>query len=905
MRIEYWLYTVPLRLRSLFRRRRVEEELRDELQYHVEQKTRQYAAEGMTEDEARRAALRDMDGLEQHKEECRDMRRVNFIDDLLKDLRFGLRQLRRNPGFTAVAVITLALGIGANTAIFSVVNAVLLRPLPYQSPNHLVMLYEGLKGFSNKVPFSAPDFEFLVEHSRSYCGVAAYQEQKYELSGSGRPERITGARVSAALFAVLGVEPVFGRTFSVEEDKDGRSVVVLSYRLWRSEFEGRADILGKVIDINRKPHIVVGVMPRRFTFPNRGMAFYDVPAAFYVPMSFTRSELQGYGTGYDSSVVARLRPGVGLVQARAEAHALAQRIESQYPALIRRDPRMTLSATVASMREEVVGPVETLLLVLLGAVGLVVLIACIDVASLLLARAATRDRELAVRMAMGASRLRLVRQLLTESVLLGLAGGAVGLLIAFWGTGVIVSLAPSSLPFAERIGVDGRVLSFTVLLSVVTAVIFGAAPSLAASRLNISEDLKKSGRSGTSGLRQRRMLRGFVTAQFALTLILLAGAGLLFRSFTRMLETNPGFEPEHIVSVSVSLPAQAYRTATEIRTFYKRLLAGVQALPGVQAAALGTALPMEYGERLVLTPQSASNFHTGEFTPVDHVWVLGDYFGVLGIPLVKGRYFSQDDRQGAETVVIINEALARRYWPDHDPIGQRIKWGISQSRSPWLTVVGVVGNVKQASVSVPVMAQAYTPYVQEPDEHIEHSFRDDLRSLSLVVRAEGRAGAVVSAIRGQINRLDPALPMYNVQTMDQLIDTTVGPEQFNTLLMGIFAILALALAAIGIYGVVSYSVRERTHEIGIRLALGAQKSDVVSLVVGQGMTLTLVGVGIGIAGALGLTRFLSSLLYGVKPTDPLTFTAVSLLLICVALVACYMPAGRAARVDPMVALRHE
>jgi predicted permease len=586
-----WLGEVWRRLTFFFRRGQFQRELREEMDDHVRMKTRDITDEGMPPGEARNAARREFGNALLQRERSHDAWGFRWLETLLQDMRYGLRQLLRSPGFTAIAIITLGLGIGANTAIFGVVNAVLLRPLPYRSPNHLLMIYEGLKGFSNKIPFSAPDFEFLVEHSRSYSGIAAYQEQKYELSGLGRPERITGARISAALFSVLGVEPVLGRTFTAEEDKDRRSVIVLSYGLWQSKFQGTAEILGKEIDINRKPYTVVGVMPRGFIFPNRGMAFYDVPAAFYVPMSFTHSELQGYGTGYDSSVVARLCSGVGLVQAQAEAHALARRMEAQYPALVRRDPRMTLSATVTSMREEVVGHVEKLLLILLGAVGLVVLIACIDVASLLLARAAARRRELAVRTAMGASRLRIVRQLLTESVLLGLAGGVLGLPIAFGGTNLIVRLAPASLPFAERVGVDGRVLMFTALVSVLTAVIFGAAPSLEALRLNISEDLKDNLRTGMTGVRQRRLLRGFVTAQFALTLILLAGAGLLFRSLMVMLETDPGFEPEHVVSVSLNLPAQAYRTATEIRTFYKRLLADVQALPGVQGAALGTALP--------------------------------------------------------------------------------------------------------------------------------------------------------------------------------------------------------------------------------------------------------------------------------------------------------------------------
>jgi predicted permease len=893
-----------LRVKAAFRRGQLDRDLDDELQFHLAMREQKLTESGVSAEEAHYAARRQFGNPAEAREANREMWTFPFLETLWQDVRYGLRQLRRNPGFTAVAVVTLALGIGASTSIFSVLDAVLLRPLPYKAPGRLVMLFESLRGAAINlphVPYASADFEFLIKNSRSYAAIAAYQEQQYELSGIRQPERIAGARASASLFSVLGIRPALGRTYSEEEDKEGHPVVVLSYNLWRSRFGGKADILGKAIDINRKPYAVIGVMPRSFAFPRRGMAFYYEPAALYIPFSFTPKELQDYGgTAYNNEVVARLSSGVTLHQADAEAHTLARRIEAQYPPMVRQHLRMSLGAAVSPLREEVVGHVQTLLLILLAAVGLVLLIACVDVASLMLTRAIGRHKEMAVRTAMGASRARVIRQLLTESILLGLAGGAIGLLVAFWGTNLIVRLAPAGIPLSQRIGVDGRVLAFAVLLSIVTAIIFGTAPSLEASRLSIIEDLKEGDRTGTAGRRQRRMLGGFVTAQFALTLILLTGAGLLLRSFIRMLETNPGFQPEHVISMSVSLPAKAYPSATQVRTFYRRFLSRARALPGVQAAALGTALPMQPGERHVFTPQAGSNLQTREPTLLAKVWVVGNYFRVLGIPLMNGRYFTRDDQQGAEPVVIINKTMAKRYWPQTDPVGQRFEWG-----GIWETVVGVVGDLKQGPVSTPAVSQMYVPYLQEPDSHIQRSFKDGLRSLSLAVRCKRNPESLISTLRHEVRELDPSLPIYDVQTMGQLIDRTIRPERFDTFLMGVFAVLALGLAAVGIYGVVSHSVNQRTHEIGIRVALGAQKKDVLTHVVGQGMVLALIGVGIGIVGALGLTRFLSSLLYGVKPTDPVTFAAVSVILVAVAFAACYFPARRATKVDPMAALRYE
>ncbi len=821
---------------------------------------------------------------------------------LLQDLRYGLRMLARSPGFAAVAVLALALGIGATTAIFSVVNGVLLRPLPYEDPGRLVMLTEGIARFAGNIPFSAPDFEFFRHNNRSFTDLAAYQDKGYELSGIDEPHRLTGARVSASLLPLLGVQPALGRAFTEEEVKNGRQVVVLSDSLWHGKFGGDPQILGRTITLDRKPYTVIGIMPRQFSFPTPGPAFNDTPAALFVPISFTPTELQGYGMMFNHSVVARLTPGVTLAQAQSEMRTLAVRMYTQYPAVFRQDPRFGLEAAAAPLREEIVGHVRPILLVLLAAVGVVLLIGCADVASLMLTRAVARHREMAVRTALGASRARLVRQLLTESVLLGLAGGALGVVVAVWGTGILTALVPANLPLTGRVAISGPVLGFAALVSLVTALLFGAAPSLEASHQNVADGLKEGGRSGTVGRRQRRWLSSFVMAQFALALVLLISAGLLLGSFVRLLRTDPGFQPQHLVSLSTSLPAQAYPRAAGIRAFYERLLERAQGLPGVKFAAISSALPLQIHERRVFTGEGLNQRGNDDVT---QAWVLGDYFKALGIPLEKGRLFTPDDRKGSEPVILINEAMAQRYWPHQDPIGQRVKWGIAQSSERWMTIVGVVGNVKQGGLSAATIPQTYTPYLQESDDAVEDSVTNELRSLSLVVRTVGAPSVLIPTLQTEVHDLDPSLAVYDVQTLDQLIDTTRRPQQFNALLVGLFAALAVVLAVIGIYGVISYSVTEQTHEIGIRMALGATAGEVLKRVLGHGMRLAVGGAAIGVVASVGLTRFLVSLLYEVKPTDSLTFLCVVLVLLGVAFVACYIPAHRAAKVDPMIALRYE
>ena len=825
---------------------------------------------------------------------------------LIEDVRYGLRMLRKSPGFTVLAILTLALGIGANTAIFSIVNSVLLKPLPYKDPGRLVLVFEGIpKAGLATLPFSAPDLEEFERQNQVLEGIAAFQNRRYELSGVDRPERIVGARASASLFQVLGVQPALGRAFTREEDQEGRAVVVLNYGLWQRKFGGDPGIVGKSVPLDRQPYTVVGVMPSGFEFPRRGPIFNNEPAELWVPIAFTPFERQAWGMMFNNSVIARLKPGITLERARAEAKSTVGRIQKIYPPVIQSAPSFALTAAVVPFREEVVGRTRTALLVLLGAVGLVLLIACADVASLLLTRAAARQREMAIRTALGAARLRLVRQMLTESLLLAIGGGALGLVVALWGNDLLVALAPGNILAFEGSRIDGRALGFTLLLCLATALLFGLAPAMEVSRRDVGEALKESSRSSTPGRRQRRLLGGIVTLQFAMALVLLVGAGLLVRSFARLMATDPGFRPEHVLSMSVSLPANAYAKADQIRSFYQRLIERVESLPGVRAVGVASDVPLSVRERRAFTAEGRSMASSGTPPTVATVWPLGNYFEALGIPLKKGRFFTSQDRQGSGLVVLINETMARRFWPGEDAVGKRIKWGVPQSFSPWMTIVGVVGDIKQGPLHTETIPQTYQPYLQVPDPSVENNITGLLRSLTLVLRVEGDPNALVAAAREQVRTLDAALPVANVQAMQDVIRQSVSPQRFSMFLLAVFAGAALVLAAIGIYGVLAYSVTQQRHEIGVRLALGATESHVLRLVAGQGMKFVGVGMALGLAASLALTRVLRSLLYEIGPYDPWTFAGVGLLLAAVAFFACYWPARRAAKVDPMVALRYE
>ncbi|HEV2491609.1 MAG TPA: ABC transporter permease [Terriglobia bacterium] len=822
---------------------------------------------------------------------------------VLQDLRYGLRMLAKNPGFTAVAVLTLAVGIGSTTAIFNIVNAALLRPLPFKNPSRLMMLGEGIPqmGFP-KMGFSAPDLSVLEGAQRSFERMGAFENDERSISGHGEPERVTVTRVSASLFPMLGATPILGRTFAADEDAPGQNVALLSYGLWNRRYGADRAVIGSTLQLNRQPYIVVGVMPKDFEFPPRG-AQARRAAEVWVPMAFTPAELQGWGMNYSVTVVGRLRPQVTLEQARAEAESLSHAIRAAYPPeLLKAFHGAQLEVHVDPFQEELVGSVRTPLLVLMAAVGVVLLISCANVATLLLSRATTRRREVAIRTALGATRSRILGQMLVESLFLAFAGGAMGLLFAAWSTSLMLSLVPGNVALPHHIATGGWLMAFVVVVSCLTAVLFGLAPALQMSRVSAESSLQEGGRSGTPGRAQHRLQGFFVTAEFALGLLLLVGAGLLIRSFGNLVATNPGFRPDHVLTLNLPLPSQAYPKAAEVRQFYEQLLERVGNLPGVRVAALSSDLPLRSIGAVAITIESQNNAESETPQAVCQTWLVGDYLRTMGIPLLEGRPFGPEDRVDSPPVALISQSMARQFWPGQDAIGKRIRWGVY---APWQTIVGIVGDVNDAPPGRPVRAHVYRPYWQIPESFFRNDSLGDVRALYLALGTQLGPASLTSAVVSQVHSLDSDLAVTDIRTMIQATSSSVAEPKFNTFLLSAFAGVALFLAAIGIYGVLAYAVVQQTHEIGIRMALGAERIDVLKLVVEHGFKLTLIGVGIGLIGALALTRFLSSLLYGVKPTDPLTFIAVSLILTAVALLASYIPARRAIRVDPMVALRHE
>jgi predicted permease len=828
--------------------------------------------------------------------------RVVFqMNSLWQDIRFGLRMLAKNPGFTAIAVLTLALGIGANTAIFSVVNAVLLRRLPFAHSERLVSIFEKLPGFTERLPMNAPDFRAFSERQRSFETLAIYRNQHFDLSGEGEPERVEGARASATLFPLLGIEPMLGRTFTPDEDQPGRNVVILSSGLWKRRYGADRNILGHSVSLDRVPYTVIGVMPADFQFPLRGERSNADPADLWVPMAFTPYEMENWGGMYNHSVLARLKPGITVMQAQSDATSTILEVEKLHP------PESAkllfgkhLGALVIPFSEAITGNVRTPLLVLLVAVGVVLLIACANVANLLLARATSRQKEVAVRAAIGAGRWRLVRQMLSESLLLGLLSGAGALMIGYWGIGLLLSLAPPGLPRMREIQMDGRVLFFALLVSIATAVVFGIIPALEATHVDPHEALKEGGRGAGSSRGRRRIQSSLIISQMALAIMLLISAGLLVRSFARLLQTDPGIRPEHVLTMTVPLPLHAYSRASDIRNFFEELQRRATSLPGVTSVGLSTDLPLNVQERdsVTIEGRDVSEINRPDLS---QSWIMGDYFGAMGIALKRGRMFRPDERLGKPDVVIVSETAARLYWPNQDPIGKRMKFFPLR----WRTVIGVAGDVKDTGMQNPAGPHTYTPYLQEADEEFELPILDELRTLHLAVRTSADPAAITSAVRGTIASLDPQLAVDDVKTMEASIHESLAPQRFNLFLLGLFAALAVFLAAVGVYGVLSYSVTQRTQEIGVRMALGAQRSSLLVMTIREGMRLTIAGGVIGLVGALLLTRLMASLLYGVTAHDPVTFAGVTALMYLVSLAACYIPARRATKVDPIVALRYE
>jgi putative ABC transport system permease protein len=826
------------------------------------------------------------------------------MGSFMQDVRYAIRGMRRAPGFGLVVVATLAVSIGATTAIFGVVNAVLLRALPYPEPERLVLIYEGMpRSVATPIGFSAPDFVGFEQRTRSFDAIAAYANKEFELSGIDQPDRVTGARASASLFDALGVRPALGRAFTHDEDAGRRPVVVLNDALWRRKFGGDPGVLGRSIMLDRSAYTIVGVMPRGFVFPNRGPSLNNQPADLYVPISYTNRELSAFASMYNNSVIARLKRGVDASTADAEARtAIRQVVQEVYPANLR---QMELSASVTPIRDETVGRIQTTLYVLLAAIAVVLLIACADIANLMLTRAATREREMAVRAALGAGRGRIVRQVLVETCVLALCGGTFGILLAWWATGILVSLAPPTIPRTSEIGLDARVLLFSLGISVLTALLCGVLPAWESARSGTGESLKEGGRGGMSGIRQRRVFGTLVTAQFTFAVVLLVAGGLLVRSFSRLMAIDPGFRADHVLTLATSLPAAAYPRGTEIRAFYGRLLDRVSALPGVTASGASTSLPLSIRERRSFTIEAQPLASADVPHIVAHDWIVGRYFETMGIALKRGRFLGPQDSAGSERVVVINETMARRFWPGQDPVGQRIAWGGARDHGAWMRIAGVVGDVKQGPLSTETLQQTYQPWLQLDDAFIAENVVGALRSLKVSARTTLDPESIAASLRAQIRELDASLPVTELKTMTDVVSASTGPQRFNTVLLGSFAAIALLLAAIGIGGVLATSVSRRTQEIGVRMALGAQRGDLLRMVVRQGMVLAMSGLLMGLAAALLLTRWLSSMLFQVTPRDPVTFGGVALILITVALLACYIPARRATRVDPIVALRYE
>jgi len=812
------------------------------------------------------------------------------MERLLQDIRFGLRTITKNPGFTLVAVIALALGIGANSVIFSAVNSVLLRPLPYKDSDRLVMIWHKYPDINlPQASLSPPSYIEYRDMTSSFEQVAAVTNWSANLTGIDEPERIQGAQLSANFFSALGVGPALGRTFLTEEDQPGKSrVVIISHGLWQRRFGSDPNIIGRQITLDGNSYDVVGVMPRGFSF------FLEVD--IWTPLAFTSEQLAPNNHGFEYLIgIARLKPEVTLGQAQAEMDTLADRLRQEFY------DNTNWGITLVPLQEQFTGQIRPALLILLAAVGCVLLIACANVANLLLARAASRQKEMAIRAALGANRSRVIRQLLTESILLAALGGAMGLALAFVGIRLLVTGLPQDIAQFiagwNRIGLDSSVLIFTLALSLLTGIIFGVIPSIQASRPDLNETLKDAGKGTSSGSRSHRFLNTFVVVEVAIALVLLVGAGLLIGSFLTLQEVNPGFNPEKVLTMQMSLPRTKYSEGHQFTAFYDQVLQKVSALPGVQSAGVANNIPMGRNTQNASFLIEGMQIAPGQASPHGDPHIISpDYFTAMGIPLLKGRFFNQQDTADSLAVAIIDETLAERYWPGEDPIGKRMgaffdrKDGQVRMRE----IVGVVGHTKSYGLDGKSKVQYYFPFSQRPRQDVY-----------LAVRTSAEPSSLITAVRSAISSVDADQPIYNIKTLDEVLSDSMAQNRFSTWMLAIFAGIALLLAATGIYGVMSYSVSQRTQEIGIRMALGASRGDVLKMVIGRGMMLAAIGLSVGLAAAFGVTRLMSSLLFGVTATDLVTFISIPLVLATVALAACYIPARRATKVDPIQALRYE
>jgi putative ABC transport system permease protein len=882
MRIEHWFYSLPLRLRSLFRRSQVDQELSEELSYHIEQKTSQLIAAGMPADEARRAALRSIGGLEQRKEECRDTRKVNWIQDFLQDFRYAARTLRKSPAFTAVGVLTLALGIGANSAIFSVVDAILLRPLPYPQPDRLVRIWESsLKYDSSRNVVNPFNFLDWRDRSQSFESMAAISDAVTNLSSHGQPIAVRGMQVSPEFFSILRVAPFLGRAFSHADGIPGQDrSIVLSYELWRRQFGGNRSLIGQKIDVDGVPCEVIGVMPKGFSFPK-------MKAEVWTPLPLERTD--DYKSGRYLTVVARLKPGVSIPQAEQDMLRVIDFTQQARP-----DFNKNWSANVVPMLEDATHGVRRPLWVLLSAVGFLLLIACANVANLLLMRGTGRLRELAVRSALGASRSRLIRQLFAESLLISLAGMLVGLLFASCGLSALLALIPQSapLPRTEPISIDARVLLFTFFASLFTAVLFGLIPAFRLSLIDLQNALKQGSlRTGVGG--HQTLRRIFVVAEVALALLLSVGAGLMLRSFARLTSTDPGFGTDHLLTMHIWTSPSRYSDNLKRSQYFDRILTEIRSTPGVQAAGSTHFLPltdMLSGSCFAPADQPAPT--PAESPSAQFLIISSGYFQTMNTALLAGRDFEARDNFKAASVAIVNHAFVERYYPGQNVLGKQLSvcWTLEKPAE----IVGIVADARHAELQDAPEPTIFLSNAQAP-----------MYFATLVVRATGDPLQIARDAEAAVHRVDPDQAVSDVQTMEAVFSNSVSSPRFQTVLLLVFAALAIALAMIGVYGVVSYSVSQRINEIGIRVALGARSSDVFRLVLHEALALSAIALALGLLASLALGRVLQSLLFEVTPTDPATLASVAAVVLAVSILAAAIPARRATRVDPLTALRYE